>query len=51
MISRRLFCGCMAAGLSAVAFGAHAQSQECAVFTSDRQKAISPDVKPRSRSA
>ena len=43
MISRRLFCGCMAAGLSSVAFGAHAQSQECAVFTPDRQKAISPD--------
>jgi carbonic anhydrase len=43
MISRRLFCGCLAAGLSAVAVGAHAQSQECTVFTPDRQKAISPD--------
>ena len=43
MISRRLFCGCMVAGLSAVATGAHAQSQECAVFTPDRQKATSPD--------
>jgi carbonic anhydrase len=43
MISRRLFCGCMAAGLSAMATGAHAQSQQCAVFTPDRQKATTPD--------
>jgi len=33
----------MAAGLSAMATGAHAQSQQCAVFTPDRQKATTPD--------
>jgi len=43
MITRRLFCGCMAAGLSFAATAAHAQSQECAVFTPDRQKSTSPD--------
>ncbi|HVX98612.1 MAG TPA: carbonic anhydrase family protein [Pseudorhodoplanes sp.] len=43
MISRRLFCGCMAAGLSVAAAGARAQSLECAVFTPSRQKSTSPD--------
>ena len=43
MISRRLFCGCLAGGLSLAATAAHAQSTECAVFTPDRQKALSPD--------
>ena len=43
MITRRLFCGCVAAGLSFAATAAHAQSTECAVFTPDRQKATSPD--------
>jgi carbonic anhydrase len=33
----------MAAGLSFAATAAHAQSQECAVFTPDRQKSTSPD--------
>jgi carbonic anhydrase len=43
MITRRLFCGCVAAGFSFAATAAHAQSQECAVFTPDRQKSTSPD--------
>jgi carbonic anhydrase len=43
MITRRLFCGCVATGLSFAATAAHAQSQECAVFTPDRQKATAPD--------
>lgn len=42
MITRRLFCGCLAGGLSFAATAVHAQS-ECAVFTPDRQKSISPD--------
>lgn len=43
-VSRRLFCGCLAAGASfAAAAAARAQSGECAVFTEDRQKAITPD--------
>ena len=43
MISRRLFCGCMAAGLAFAASAAHAQSTDCAVFTPDRQKSTTPD--------
>jgi carbonic anhydrase len=43
MITRRLFCGCVAAGLSFAATAAHAQSSDCAAFTSDRQKSTSPD--------
>ena len=43
MITRRLFCGCLAGALPFAATAAHAQSTECAVFTPDRQKAISPD--------
>jgi carbonic anhydrase len=44
MISRRVFCGCLAAaGLPFAATAAHAQSTECAIFTPDRQKSISPD--------
>jgi carbonic anhydrase len=43
MITRRLFCGCFAGGLSLAATAAHAQSNECAVFTPDRQKATTPD--------
>lgn len=43
MITRRLFCGCLAGGLSFAATAAHAQSTECAVFTPDRQKTITPD--------
>jgi carbonic anhydrase len=42
MITRRLFCGCLAAALPFAAT-AHAQSPECAVFTPDRQKATTPD--------
>src|SRR3954466_16027927 len=43
MITRRLFCGCVAGGLSLVATAVHAQSLECAVFTPDRQKSTAPD--------
>jgi carbonic anhydrase len=43
MITRRLFCGCVAEGLSFAATAAHAQSNECAVFTPERQKATAPD--------
>ena len=43
-LSRRLFCGCLASSASfAAAAAARAQSGECAVFTPDRQKAITPD--------
>ncbi|HYW62486.1 MAG TPA: carbonic anhydrase [Bradyrhizobium sp.] len=43
MITRRLFCGCLAAALP-FASAAHAQpSGECAVFTPERQKATAPD--------
>lgn len=43
MISRRLFCGCLAGALSFATTQAQAQSTECAVFTPDRQKATTPD--------
>lgn len=43
MITRRLFCGCVAAGFSFAASGVHAQSLDCAVFTPDRQKSTTPD--------
>lgn len=43
MITRRLFCGCLAAGLPFAVTAVHAQSPECAVFTPDRQKSTSPD--------
>ena len=43
MITRRLFCGTLAGGLSFVATAVHAQSRECAIFTPDRQKATAPD--------
>src|SRR5438132_8214341 len=43
MITRRLFCGCLAGAISLPATAAHAQSVECAVFTADRQKATAPD--------
>jgi carbonic anhydrase len=43
MITRRLFCGCLAVGLPFAATAAHAQSPECAVFTPDRQKSTTPD--------
>lgn len=42
MITRRLFCGCLAAALP-LATAVHAQSPECAVFTPDRQKSTTPD--------
>jgi len=42
MITRRLFCGCLAA-LPLISTAAHAQSSECAVFTPDRQKSTAPD--------
>ncbi len=43
MITRRLFCGCLAGGLSLAATAAHAQSTECAVYTPDRLKSTTPD--------
>src|SRR6266403_1588819 len=43
MITRRLFCGCLAVGLPFVSTAVHAQSPECAVFTPDRQKSTAPD--------
>ncbi len=43
MITRRLFCGCLAAALPFAATAVHAQSPECAVFTPDRQKSTAPD--------
>jgi carbonic anhydrase len=42
MISRRLFCGCVAAGGALAATGAHAQLA-CDVFTPDRQKKTTPE--------
>ncbi|MGO9942538.1 MAG: carbonic anhydrase [Rhodoblastus sp.] len=42
MISRRLFCGCLAAAGSFAATAVHAQ-MECAVFTPERQKQTTPD--------
>lgn len=44
MITRRLFCGCLAGGLSFAATAAHAQGSECAVFTPERQKSTTPDA-------
>ena len=43
MITRRLFCGCLAVGLPFATTAVHAQSPECAVFTPDRQKSTAPD--------
>ena len=43
MITRRIFCGCIAGGLSAVATAVHAQSLECSAFTSERQASTTPD--------
>jgi carbonic anhydrase len=42
MITRRLFCGCLAGALPLAATAAQAQLTECAVFTPDRQKSIAP---------
>lgn len=42
MISRRLFCGCLAAAGSFATTNVRAQ-MECAVFTPDRQKQTTPD--------
>ena len=43
MITRRLFCGCLAGALPFAKTAVHAQSLECAVFTPDRQKSTTPD--------
>ena len=43
MITRRLFCGCLAGGLPFAATAVHAQSLECAVSTPDRQSSTAPD--------
>ncbi len=42
MLTRRLFCGCLAAAAPFVATAAHAQP-ECAVFTPERQRNTTPD--------
>jgi carbonic anhydrase len=43
MITRRLFCGCLAGGLSFASTAVQALSPECAVVTPDRQKTTAPD--------
>jgi carbonic anhydrase len=45
MLTRRFFCACFTAGFAAslLAPSAHAQTSECAVFTPNRQKQLSPD--------
>jgi len=43
IITRRLFCGCLAGAAALARSAAHAQSLECAVFNPDRQKQVSPD--------
>ncbi|WP_342362420.1 carbonic anhydrase family protein [Terrarubrum flagellatum] len=43
MFTRRLFCGCVAASAGFSAVPASAQGLECAVFTPERQKALTPD--------
>jgi carbonic anhydrase len=43
MITRRLFCGCLAGAVPFGAAAVHAQSLECAVFTPERQKSTTPD--------
>src|SRR5947199_1351694 len=43
MLTRRLFCGCLAEGLTLAATAVHAQSPEGSVFTPDRQKSTAPD--------
>ncbi len=43
MLTRRLFCGCLSAtGIFAATAATTATAQECAVFTPDRQKGVSP---------
>lgn len=42
MLTRRLFCGCLAGALPFIAHAAQAQS-ECAVFTHDRQVETTPE--------
>jgi carbonic anhydrase len=42
MITRRLFCGCLAGAGAFVATSAHAQMDQCAVYTADRQKKVTP---------
>lgn len=43
MMTRRLFCGCLAGAATLATSAVHAQSLDCAVFTPDRQKSVSPD--------
>src|SRR5260370_31816422 len=43
MITRRLFCGCLAGAVPYAAAAVHAQSLECAVFTPARQNPTAPD--------
>src|SRR5260370_2147015 len=43
MITRRLFCGCLAGAVPYAAAAVHAQSLECAVFTPDRKNSTARD--------
>jgi carbonic anhydrase len=43
MLTRRLFCGCLPLAASFVASNAFAVGLDCAIFTPERQKAVSPD--------
>jgi carbonic anhydrase len=44
MLTRRMFCGCLPlAAIAAGTYRAHAAPSECAVFTADMQKSVSPD--------
>jgi carbonic anhydrase len=45
MLTRRLFCGCLAGTIGFAATAAHAQTADaCAVFTPERQKEVTPDA-------
>jgi carbonic anhydrase len=43
MLTRRLFCGCLPLAATFVASNAFAVGLDCAIFTPERQKAVSPD--------
>ena len=43
MITRRLFCGCLAGAVPFAAAAVHAQSLECSIFTPDRQNSTATD--------
>lgn len=43
MLTRRLFCGCLA-GFALAPVAAYAQADSCAVVTRDRQRSLTPDM-------